>query len=57
MTESSSCEIDHHFNGSENEVGIRPGEEGPAPPNHAKTQSDEVEYRRLKALIEGEGLR
>ena len=51
------CTLDHSFNGSENEIGLRKGEEGPQPPNKTKTESDrEEEHRLMKLMIASDEL-
>jgi len=46
------CEIDHSFDGSENQIGLRSGEEGPSPPHTSEKYrlTREKEYQRLKKL-------
>jgi len=50
-TKMSECHFDHSFNGSENEIGLRNGEEGPRPPNNTKTPEEIAELERLYGLI------
>lgn len=47
----SECHFDHSFNGSENEIGLRNGDEGPRPPNKIKTPEEIAEGERLYGLI------
>jgi len=45
--------MDHDFDGSENEIGVRPGEEGPRPPHSSEAwrEARKREIDRLKALM------
>lgn len=47
----SECHFDHSFNGTESEIGLRNGEEGPRPPNNVKTPEEIAEGDRLYGLI------
>ncbi len=49
------CKMDHSFNGTEDEIGRRPGEEGPLPPSSDK-ESRHKDMERLKHLMMERGI-
>ncbi len=47
----NECDFDHSFNGTENEIGLRPGEQGPQPPIQTKGPRYYKELERLEKLM------
>lgn len=47
--------FDSKFDGTENEIGVRPGEEGPRPPSQG-TEAKHEDMKRLERIMKERGI-